>query len=80
MVFFCGVLVESLWGIGAGRCVLSFDVYKKHFSFKKLKPANFTACSAEGNKCIDKVNVELLVEIRSLKMVWTFYVIEGLTV
>ena len=65
-----GVVVQSLWDTGAGRCFISLDVYRKYFSFKKLKPANLTVRSAQGHNCVYKGSVELLVEIRSLKVVW----------
>ena len=74
-----GVVVQSLWNTGAGRCFLSLDAYQKSFSFKKLKPANLTVRSAQGCHCVNKGSVELLVKIRSITVVWTFYVTEGLT-
>ena len=68
-----------MWDTGAGQCFISLDAYQKYFSFKKLKPSNLTVRSAQGYNCVNKGSIELLVEIRSLKVVWTFYVIEGLT-
>ena len=44
-----------------------------------MKLANLAERSAQGCNCINEGSVELLVDIRSFKMVWTFYVIEGST-
>ena len=74
-----GVVVESLQDSDAGRCFLSFDVCTKYFSCKKLKSANLIVLSATGYTCVNEGNVKLLVQIRSLKVAWTFFVVEGLT-
>ena len=58
-----GVVVQSLWDTGAGRCFISLDAYQKYFSFKKLKPANLTVRSAQGYNCVNKFNVKLLAQI-----------------
>lgn len=71
-------MVKCLYYTGTEKCFISFDIFRKYFSYKKLKFSNLVVLSAQGSVSVNKGIVDLEVEIRSVKTSWQFCALDGL--
>lgn len=64
-----GIVVKSLFDVGAKQCFISYAIYRKYFSYKMLRFSCPVVNLAPRLVCVNKGLVDLEVDNRSVKRV-----------
>lgn len=69
-------MVEALFGTGTQKSFLSSEIVTKYFYYKKVQSVDVNVLVVANKTCSIKGALKLEVELRSVKLDWTFLVMD----